>query len=118
MLMGGGSMLRRKALDMEWAKSYYDGGVHASDWWDEIDESEQWQKGIYYSLCGSYALISFIALVCQYLLPTLFFRFITKSGWFGFSSNRLSLCFVGVRVCLLSFALSCRLQVSLILKKI
>jgi hypothetical protein len=32
-------------------------------WWDEIDESEQWQKGIYYALCASYALVSLIALV-------------------------------------------------------
>ncbi|KAI6678569.1 hypothetical protein NL676_039365 [Syzygium grande] len=77
MLMGGGSMLRRKALDMEWAKSYYDGGVHASDWWDEIDESEQWQKGIYYSLCGSYALISFIALVQLFRIQ---FR-VPEFGW-------------------------------------
>ncbi|XP_075674747.1 tobamovirus multiplication protein 1-like [Castanea sativa] len=31
--------------------------------WDEIEESEQWQRGIYYALCASYALVSFIALV-------------------------------------------------------
>ncbi|XP_023883496.1 tobamovirus multiplication protein 1 isoform X2 [Quercus suber] len=33
------------------------------NWWDEIDESEQWQRGIYYALCASYALVSFITLV-------------------------------------------------------
>ncbi|KAK9989092.1 hypothetical protein SO802_029331 [Lithocarpus litseifolius] len=33
------------------------------NWWDEIEESEQWQRGIYYALCASYALVSFIALV-------------------------------------------------------
>ncbi|KAM4088353.1 hypothetical protein ACJW30_07G063900 [Castanea mollissima] len=31
--------------------------------WNEIEESEQWQRGIYYALCASYALVSFIALV-------------------------------------------------------
>lgn len=34
--------------------------------WDEIEESEQWQRGIYYALCASYALVSFIALVCTF----------------------------------------------------
>ncbi|XP_030944394.1 tobamovirus multiplication protein 1-like isoform X1 [Quercus robur] len=33
------------------------------NWWDEIEESEQWQRGIYYALCVSYALVSFITLV-------------------------------------------------------
>ncbi|XP_041011738.1 tobamovirus multiplication protein 1-like isoform X2 [Juglans microcarpa x Juglans regia] len=32
-------------------------------WWDEIDESEQWQRGIYYTLCVCYASVSFVALV-------------------------------------------------------
>ncbi|KAK4564028.1 hypothetical protein RGQ29_006214 [Quercus rubra] len=33
------------------------------NWWDDIEESEQWQRGIYYALCASYALVSFITLV-------------------------------------------------------
>ncbi|OWM87747.1 tobamovirus multiplication protein 1-like [Punica granatum] len=33
------------------------------NWWDRIDESEDWQRGVYYALCASYALISFVALV-------------------------------------------------------
>ncbi|KAF5448498.1 hypothetical protein F2P56_029026 [Juglans regia] len=32
-------------------------------WWDEIDESEQWQRGIYYTLCACYASVSLVALV-------------------------------------------------------
>ena len=36
------------------------------NWWDEIEESEQWQRGIYYALCVSYALVSFITLVCTF----------------------------------------------------
>ncbi|GLT94410.1 hypothetical protein SLE2022_121510 [Rubroshorea leprosula] len=39
----------------------YNGG--AFDWWDEIDESEKWQRGIFYVLCTSYAVVSFVALV-------------------------------------------------------
>ncbi|KGN43722.1 tobamovirus multiplication protein 1 isoform X1 [Cucumis sativus] len=31
--------------------------------WNEIDDSDHWQKGIYYALSASYALISLIALV-------------------------------------------------------
>ncbi|GMN49859.1 hypothetical protein TIFTF001_019016 [Ficus carica] len=34
-----------------------------SDWWDEINESTQWQDGIFYGLCAAYALVSFVALV-------------------------------------------------------
>lgn len=37
--------------------------VGGFEWWNEIDESEDWQKGIYYALSASYALISLIALV-------------------------------------------------------
>ncbi|XP_061364698.1 tobamovirus multiplication protein 1-like [Gastrolobium bilobum] len=43
-----------------------EGGVEvgaANHWWDEIDESDQWQRGIYYALCAAYALVSFVALV-------------------------------------------------------
>ncbi|PON84066.1 Tobamovirus multiplication protein [Trema orientale] len=32
------------------------------DWWDEINESTQWQDGIFYSLCAAYALVSTVAL--------------------------------------------------------
>ncbi|KAF1872898.1 hypothetical protein Lal_00016003 [Lupinus albus] len=38
-------------------------GVVANHWWDEIDESDQWQRGIYYALCAAYASVSFVALV-------------------------------------------------------
>ncbi|KAG1366520.1 putative Tobamovirus multiplication protein 1 [Cocos nucifera] len=32
-------------------------------WWDEIDGSEEWQRGIFYSLCAAYTLVSLVALV-------------------------------------------------------
>ncbi|KAJ4949837.1 hypothetical protein NE237_016363 [Protea cynaroides] len=34
-----------------------------SNWWDEINESTRWQDGIFYSLCGVYALVSSVALI-------------------------------------------------------
>ncbi|CAL0331473.1 unnamed protein product [Lupinus luteus] len=38
-------------------------GVFANHWWGEIDESDQGQRGIYYTLCAAYASVSFVALV-------------------------------------------------------
>ncbi|KAK4347021.1 hypothetical protein RND71_033360 [Anisodus tanguticus] len=35
----------------------------ATNWWDEVNESVQWQDGIFYSLCASYALVSAVALI-------------------------------------------------------
>ncbi|KAK1434414.1 hypothetical protein QVD17_00154 [Tagetes erecta] len=32
-------------------------------WWDEINESKNWQDGIFFTLCGFYGLVSAIALV-------------------------------------------------------
>lgn len=39
----------------------------ASHWWNEIDESDQWQRGIYYALCAAFASVSFVALVPHFL---------------------------------------------------
>ncbi|PPD83624.1 hypothetical protein GOBAR_DD19453 [Gossypium barbadense] len=33
------------------------------DWWDEIDESKEWQRFIFYLLSASYAVVSIVALV-------------------------------------------------------
>ncbi|PIA52139.1 hypothetical protein AQUCO_01000192v1 [Aquilegia coerulea] len=33
------------------------------DWWNEIDNSIEWQQGIFYALCAAYSLVSFVALV-------------------------------------------------------
>ncbi|KAH0941551.1 hypothetical protein HID58_001188, partial [Brassica napus] len=33
------------------------------NWWDDVNESTQWQDGILFSLCGAYALVSAFALV-------------------------------------------------------
>ncbi|XP_019423190.1 PREDICTED: tobamovirus multiplication protein 1-like isoform X2 [Lupinus angustifolius] len=37
--------------------------VVANHWWDEIDESNEWKRDIYYALCAAYASVSFVALV-------------------------------------------------------
>ncbi|KAI4304272.1 hypothetical protein MLD38_039810 [Melastoma candidum] len=34
-----------------------------TNWWDEINESTQWQDGIFYTLCAAYALVSLVALI-------------------------------------------------------
>ncbi|MED6185272.1 E3 ubiquitin-protein ligase tom1 [Stylosanthes scabra] len=34
-----------------------------SHWWNDVDESRQWQRGIYYALCAAYATVSIIAIV-------------------------------------------------------
>ncbi|PIN00590.1 hypothetical protein CDL12_26904 [Handroanthus impetiginosus] len=38
------------------------GGMMAS-WWDEINESVEWQDGIFFTLCAVYALVSIVALI-------------------------------------------------------
>uniref|UniRef100_A0A6N2KX43 THH1/TOM1/TOM3 domain-containing protein n=1 Tax=Salix viminalis TaxID=40686 RepID=A0A6N2KX43_SALVM len=38
-------------------------GTMVGDWWEEINESTQWQDGIFYALCGAYALVSAVALI-------------------------------------------------------
>ncbi|XP_022842874.1 tobamovirus multiplication protein 1-like [Olea europaea var. sylvestris] len=38
-------------------------GELAANWWDEINESVKWQDGIFFSLCGAYALVSAVALI-------------------------------------------------------
>lgn len=35
----------------------------ASSWWDKINDSATWQDGIFYALCGAYALVSSVALI-------------------------------------------------------
>ncbi|KAI3795702.1 hypothetical protein L1987_38359 [Smallanthus sonchifolius] len=35
----------------------------SSSWWEEINESRNWQDGIFFTLCGFYALVSAIALI-------------------------------------------------------
>ncbi|TKY59497.1 Tobamovirus multiplication protein 1 [Spatholobus suberectus] len=37
--------------------------VGALQWWNEIDDSDQWQRGTYHALCAAYASVSFVALV-------------------------------------------------------
>ncbi|GAY34129.1 hypothetical protein CUMW_009850 [Citrus unshiu] len=38
-------------------------GTVLTSWWAEINESSQWQDGIFYSLCAAYALVSSVALI-------------------------------------------------------
>ncbi|KAH0870952.1 hypothetical protein HID58_077974 [Brassica napus] len=37
--------------------------TEVTNWWEEVNESTQWQDGIFFALCGAYALVSAIALV-------------------------------------------------------
>ncbi|XP_021755786.1 tobamovirus multiplication protein 1-like [Chenopodium quinoa] len=37
--------------------------VFVSSWWDEINESTQWQDGIFFTLCAIYAIVSAVALI-------------------------------------------------------
>lgn len=58
------TMLIRKSFEIGEANDY--GGLDTIglvNWWSEIEESEKWQQGIYYTLSASYALMSFVALV-------------------------------------------------------
>ncbi|KAG0470901.1 hypothetical protein HPP92_017601 [Vanilla planifolia] len=34
-----------------------------SGWWDEVNESPQWQDGVFYFLCAAYTLVSAVALI-------------------------------------------------------
>ncbi|CAA2961490.1 tobamovirus multiplication 1 [Olea europaea subsp. europaea] len=38
-------------------------GELTANWWDEINESAKWQDGIFFTLCGAYALVSAVALI-------------------------------------------------------
>ncbi|KAG5234626.1 hypothetical protein OIU77_009700 [Salix suchowensis] len=38
-------------------------GAVVGDWWQDINESTQWQDGIFYTLCAAYALVSSVALI-------------------------------------------------------
>ncbi|XP_042483709.1 tobamovirus multiplication protein 1-like [Macadamia integrifolia] len=38
-------------------------GVALNNRWDDINNSEAWQEGIFYTLCVIYSVVSFIALV-------------------------------------------------------
>ncbi|XP_071935251.1 tobamovirus multiplication protein 1-like isoform X4 [Coffea arabica] len=61
-------MLKSNSFVSGEAKDYYSGGgggelIDLFDWWNEIQESEKWQRGVYYTLSASYALVSLVALV-------------------------------------------------------
>lgn len=43
--------------------SSFELGTMPTSWWAEINESSQWQDGIFYSLCAAYALVSSVALI-------------------------------------------------------
>ncbi|CAI9104033.1 OLC1v1002639C5 [Oldenlandia corymbosa var. corymbosa] len=63
-----GSMLKLKRFMFEDGNNYdFDsrggGGIGNFVWWNDIQESEKGQQGIYYTLAASYALLSLIALL-------------------------------------------------------
>lgn len=44
------------------------GGFLPENWWEEINESANWQDGIFFALCAAYALVSAVALVPSFSL--------------------------------------------------
>lgn len=67
-----------------------DVGVLVSDWWDEINDSIQWQDGIFFFLCAAFALVASVALV-RLSLPAVF----------SFSSRIATTCIYGVYMLLI-----------------
>lgn len=43
--------------------SIREGAYGLRSWWDEVNESEEWQDGIFYFLCAAYAVVSAVALI-------------------------------------------------------
>ncbi|KAH9748102.1 Tobamovirus multiplication protein 1 [Citrus sinensis] len=50
----------RRITGMPLNSSSSEFGTVLTSWWAEINESSQWQDGIFYSLCAAYALIQLI----------------------------------------------------------
>lgn len=50
-------------MPLTFLPSIYVGRALPSDWWDEINESTQWQDWIFFALCAAYGLVSAVALV-------------------------------------------------------
>lgn len=66
-----------------------EGGDSLLQSWNEIDESDQWQRGIYYALCVAYASVSFVALVRHSLTfsrENLGFHVMKDGGWENWTS--------------------------------
>ncbi|KAA8545608.1 hypothetical protein F0562_020392 [Nyssa sinensis] len=59
------SMLRMQSFVSFRETKGYRGGAETGvfDWWNGIGDMEQWQQGIFYTLCAAYALVSMVALV-------------------------------------------------------
>ncbi|KAH9748096.1 Tobamovirus multiplication protein 1 [Citrus sinensis] len=53
----------RRITGMPLNSSSSEFGTVLTSWWAEINESSQWQDGIFYSLCAAYALVSSVALI-------------------------------------------------------
>ncbi|RWW24355.1 hypothetical protein GW17_00011361, partial [Ensete ventricosum] len=57
-----------------------------SSWWDEINESEKWQDGVFYFLCAAYAVVSSVALVTT-SFPLSFYPSDLRAVEFGFHAQ-------------------------------
>lgn len=53
-------VLLRKGFLLKEPESHSVGVVN---WWKDIDESEEWERGIYFTLCAAYGFVSLVALV-------------------------------------------------------
>ncbi|XP_017632713.1 tobamovirus multiplication protein 1-like [Gossypium arboreum] len=69
-------MVRVKGFVLTEKLLFKDGRI-MFDWWDEIDESKEWQRFIFHLLSASYAVVSIVALVqlCRIQLS------VSEYGW-------------------------------------
>ncbi|KAB2091415.1 hypothetical protein ES319_A03G189300v1 [Gossypium barbadense] len=69
-------MVRVKGFVLTEKLLFKDGRI-MFDWWDEIDESKEWQRFIFHLLSASYAVVSIVALVqlCRIQLR------VSEYGW-------------------------------------
>lgn len=74
---GGGAEMARMLLSLP-AIDAGVGGLSAH-WWDEINDSVKWQNGIFFALCGVYALVSVVALVSRLLVAAFFYVYMSTT---------------------------------------
>ncbi|KAH0460602.1 hypothetical protein IEQ34_011265 [Dendrobium chrysotoxum] len=48
-------------------------------WWNEINESDEWQRWLYYTLCGCYCFTSLVALVISFVSLLWYFLYVGLS---------------------------------------
>lgn len=81
-MSGASSMPALRAVVEEYYGVEGMGRRNGIAWWDEIDGSEEWQRGIFYALSVAYSLVSLVALVTHSpLFSSSPFRFLFVLVW-------------------------------------